>query len=119
MMMRSNALEKLVKQVKQRRALKRIIALMSVVVILVTFNSTKFMADTLEHIADCGYDYDHQHGPECYDASGELVCQLHVHTDACYQTRPASDTPETEEAASDPATEGIIETVDSRRGRRN
>ena len=92
MMMRSNALEKLVKQVKQRRALKRIIALMSVVVILVTFNSTKFMADTLEHIADCGYDYDHQHGPECYDASGELVCQLHVHTDACYQRRPVSET---------------------------
>ena len=89
--MRNNALEQIVKQLIRKRTFKRIIALMSVAVILVTFNSTKFMADTLERYSDCGYDYDHQHGPECYDASGELVCQLHVHTDACYQTRPVSE----------------------------
>ena len=90
-MQKNHTAENYIKQLRQKRVLKRVIAMLSVLVILVTFNSTKFTADTLERIADCGYDYDHQHGPECFDASGDLVCRSHVHTDACYQTRPVRD----------------------------
>ena len=89
--MRNNTLDIIVKQGRRQRMLKRAVALLSVIVILLTVNSTKFIADTLERIPSCGYDYDHQHGPECYDSLGNLVCALHVHTDACYQRRPEGD----------------------------
>lgn len=74
---------------RHRRALKRWLALLCVVVILFTTNQLKFRADTLERIPACGYP-DHAHDESCY-VDGELVCGLHEHTDACYQTRPTDD----------------------------
>ena len=62
-------------------------ALLCAIVMFATVNSMKFKADTLERTPTCGYP-DHVHDAECYDAAGDLVCERHVHTDACYQQRP-------------------------------
>ena len=83
-------LESFVKNSRRKRFLRRAIALMSAVVLLFTMNSMKFEATTLERIATCGYP-DHEHGPECFDADGVLICEQHVHTDACYQESPDSN----------------------------
>ena len=80
--------ESMLSATKRRGRLRRAIALLSAFVMLFTMNSLKFSADTLERIPMCGYEYDHVHGPECFDENGLLTCALHEHTDACYQERP-------------------------------
>ena len=90
--MHGNYIENVLKKSKQKRLTRRIIAILNVFVLLFTMNSMKFHADTLERIATCGYE-DHEHGMECYDEAGELICKRHVHTDACYQLSPAAEIP--------------------------
>ncbi len=86
-------LERLVKQKKMKRLLRRGLALLSAVVLLFTMNTLKYKADTLERIPACGLQ-EHVHSAECYAEDGAtLICGLeqHEHTDACYQQRPVSD----------------------------
>ena len=81
-------IERIIRRNSRRAMLRRGLALLCAVVLLVTMNSLKLFADTLERIPMCGYDYDHVHAEECFDAEGALICGLHEHTDACYQQRP-------------------------------
>ena len=87
---RLNRIEAIVAQSRRNKILRRAIALLSVFVLLLTTNTLKFRADTLERIPTCGFG-DHVHTEACYDASGMLVCELHEHTDACYQQRPTAE----------------------------
>lgn len=74
---------------RNKKVQKRIISLLSVVVLLVTLNQTKLIADTLQRIPMCGI-AEHMHDEVCVNEAGEYICGLeeHVHTDACYQQRP-------------------------------
>lgn len=69
--------------------LRRIISLLSAVVIFATMVGLRFDAQTLERYPMCGY-VEHTHDENCKNESGQLTCGLeeHVHTDACYQQRP-------------------------------
>ena len=75
----------------KKNTLKKVIALLSAVVMLLTMNSLRLDAQTLEHKAMCGL-AEHEHSEACYDAEGQLICgmEAHVHTDACYQQSPSS-----------------------------
>ena len=90
--METNKFNELLKKIKRRRILRRVIAMLSVVMILMTMNTLKKQADTLEHFATCGL-VEHTHDVACYDDSGVQICGLeeHVHTDACFQQRPISE----------------------------
>ena len=74
---------------KKKRLLKRVVALLSVVVMLFTVNSLKLTAITLSRTPVCGLKK-HVHKAKCYDEDGNLVCGKveHQHTDACYQVAP-------------------------------
>ena len=74
---------------RNKKVQKRIISLLSVVVLLVTLNQTKQIADTLQRIPMCGI-AEHMHDEVCVNEAGEYICGLeeHAHTDACYQQRP-------------------------------
>lgn len=74
---------------RSKKVQKRIISLLSVVVLLVTLNQTKLIADTLQRIPMCGI-AEHMHDEVCVNEAGEYICGLeeHAHTDACYQQRP-------------------------------
>ena len=74
---------------RRRNTVKRAVALLSVLVLLLTANTLKLHADTLERVAMCGI-LEHTHTEACYNARGRLVCarEEHVHTDACFQQRP-------------------------------
>ena len=87
----NNFVRDIASKAKRKRVLKRLIALLSAVVVLFTFNTFKMTAVTMERIASCGYP-DHAHSVEagCYDAEGNLVCGRHVHTDACFQSAPGA-----------------------------
>ena len=102
---RNSHIEGAVKRQNRRRLLKRGVALMSAVVMLFTINTLKRPASTLERIPMCGFEYEHIHGPECFDADGMLICQLHEHTDACYQQQPVKE-PQAE------AVEGDVDEVE-------
>lgn len=67
--------------------MRRVLAMLSVVVLLFTFNTFKYSAITLERTPTCGYP-DHVHGEDCYNEDGVLICARHEHTDACYQQTP-------------------------------
>lgn len=84
-----NAIQEKVLAYAKRVKLKKVIAILCVVVMLFTINSLKFKGVTLEHTATCGLE-EHVHGEGCYDEEGNLICGLeeHVHTDACFQERP-------------------------------
>ncbi|MBR2700011.1 MAG: hypothetical protein IKE76_15625 [Clostridia bacterium] len=81
-----NAIQEKVLAYAKRVKLKKVIAILCVVVMLFTINSLKFKGVTLEHTATCGLE-EHVHGEGCYDEEGNLICGLeeHVHTDACFQ----------------------------------
>ncbi|MBQ8087353.1 MAG: hypothetical protein IJ234_02915 [Clostridia bacterium] len=72
---------------KHKRIMRRVLAMLSVVVLLFTFNTFKYSAITLERTPTCGYP-DHVHGEDCYNEDGVLICARHEHTDACYQQTP-------------------------------
>ena len=74
---------------KRKRLLKRVVALLSVVVMLFTVNSLKLRANTLSRVPACGLKK-HTHNAKCYDGNGNLICGKveHQHTDACYQVAP-------------------------------
>ena len=101
-------LENLTKKNSRRRLLKRGLALVSVVVLLVTANVLKRKAVAMVGEAYCGYDYDHVHSEECFDADGALVCDLHVHTDECYE-EPTPEEVEVDLSDLDGATEAVEE----------
>ena len=84
-------LDSILKNAHKKVVVKRVIAILSVVVMLFTVNSTRKFADTLERIPACGIE-EHIHTEACFDADGNVACGLaeHVHTDACYQERPKS-----------------------------
>ncbi len=90
--------ENFIRERKRHTWLRRTIALLCAIVILLTMNSLKMNADTLEHIPGCGLE-EHRHTLECYP----LICPLveaepqyeirrvftgdlhpHVHTEDCY-----------------------------------
>lgn len=87
--MQNGSLNSMVKYTKSKRILRRAIALMSAVVLLVTVNSLKLNAVTLERVPMCGYAEEHVHDAGCY-VDGALACGLeeHTHTDACFQESP-------------------------------
>ena len=90
--------ESFIRERKRHTWLRRAIALLCAVVMLLTMNSLKMNADTLEHIPGCGLE-EHRHTLACYP----LVCPLaeaepqyeirraftgdvrpHVHSEDCY-----------------------------------
>ncbi len=90
--------ENFIRERKRHTRLRRTIALLCAIVMLLTMNSLKMNADTLEHIPGCGLE-EHRHTLECYP----LICPLaeaepqyevhraftgdlrpHVHTEDCY-----------------------------------
>ena len=83
--------DSILKKTHRKAVMKRVIAVLSAVVLLFTINTTKKTADTLERIPACGIG-EHVHTDACFDVDGNLVCGFveHVHTDACYQERPKS-----------------------------
>ncbi len=87
-------IERLAKKNRRRRLLKRGLALLSAVVLLVTANTLKRKVVAMEHRPTCGWDYEHVHDEACFDEAGNLICSLHEHTDACFQEAPV---PEEEE----------------------
>ena len=90
--MERNKLNEMLRKIYRKRTIRRIVALLSVVILLSTANTLKMSADTLERIAACGM-AEHTHAEECYDGAGALICGLgeHVHTDACFQQRPVAE----------------------------
>ena len=101
-------LENLTKKNSRRRLLKRGLALVSVVVLLVTANVLKRNAVAMVGETFCGYDYDHVHSEECFDADGALICDLHVHTDECYE-EPTPEEVEVDLSDLEGATEAVEE----------
>lgn len=94
----NNTAEQSARTVSQKYAnkgkLRRVIALLSAVVVFFTMNTLKFEADTLEHYAMCGFEA-HVHDETCLDENGQVVCGMdeHIHTDACFQQRPVKPEP--------------------------
>ena len=74
---------------RRKRLLKRVVAFLSIVVLLFTVNSLKLTAITLSRVPACGLKK-HIHKAKCYDGNGNLICGKveHQHTDACYQVAP-------------------------------
>ena len=101
-------LENLTKKNSRRRLLKRGLALVSVVVLLMTANVLKRNAVAMVGETFCGYDYDHVHSEECFDADGALICDLHVHTDECYE-EPTPEEVEVDLSDLEGATEAVEE----------
>lgn len=92
---------------KNKKVQKRVISLLSVIVLLATLNQTKLIADTLERVATCGI-AEHAHAEDCFNDAGEIVCgfEEHVHTDACYQQRPVKESSAEEDVTSEA---GVLE----------
>ena len=87
--MDNRTIENALRAMKRQRIWRRVLALLSALVLLFTVNELKYAADTLERIPSCGME-EHSHNEACYDDIGALICGLeeHIHTDACYQERP-------------------------------
>ena len=87
--MNNKTIDNILQAMKRRRTWRRIVSILSAIVLLITVNQVTFLADTLARIPTCGIE-EHIHDVECYNEFGDLVCNLdeHVHTDACYQERP-------------------------------
>lgn len=83
--MNNNILDIFLRKAHHKKILRRVIALLSVFVLLVTVNNLTFVAVTLEGTPSCGY-AEHVHDETCFDEANRLVCPLaeHTHTDACY-----------------------------------
>ena len=73
------------KNTPRRKLLKRGVAFLCALVLLLTMNTLKRDADTLERIPTCDIEA-HVHDAACYDETGALTCGLeeHIHTDACF-----------------------------------
>ena len=101
------------KNAHRKAVTRRVIALLSIAVLLLTVNSTKLTADTLERIPTCGIE-EHTHTDVCFDAEGNLVCgmQAHAHTDACFQQRPNSAVLPVAEQVEAPVSEQTVELGD-------
>lgn len=86
------SLNNLVQKYKNRRTVRRIIALLSCMTVFFTMNSLTLEADTISRIPTCGM-AEHVHTETCYDETGAVICgyEAHVHTDACYQERPTEE----------------------------
>lgn len=90
--MEKNYLNDMLKAARSKQVRRRVLALFSAAILILTTNQLKMRADTIEHLPACGY-VEHQHSEECLDEAGNIVCGLneHVHTDACFQERPKAD----------------------------
>ncbi len=80
--MQNNYVNNILNKAKQRRLQRRVIAMACATVILLTANVLKFDANTLVRTASCGFP-EHEHSLDCYNTAGELICDRHVHTEAC------------------------------------
>ena len=96
--MQNNYVNIILNKAKMRRLWKRVLALLCAIVIFFTANILRHNASTLVRTPSCGFP-DHQHSPDCYNTAGELICDRHVHTEACYQSglEPAVEEAETVE----------------------
>ena len=92
-MQEQSRLQQLAKATVRKNRLRRVIALLSCFVLLLTLNQLKFTVDALQRIPACNL-CEHVHTESCYQ-DGELFCGLpeHEHTDACYQQRPVQPEP--------------------------
>ena len=75
-----------IKNFYRRRAWRRLITIISCIVVFITTYALLLPAITMEKTADCGLE-EHQHSNECYQE--RLVCGLeeskgHQHSDSCY-----------------------------------
>ena len=106
--MENSKLKEVLVKLRRKRTIRRVIAFLSVFILLITVNSLKMEADTLERLATCGM-AEHLHVEECLDATGRVICGMdeHVHTDACYQQRRVAENMDSLEAA--PEELGVIE----------
>ena len=100
-------MDKLLKKIRKtvsdhriRRALARVVAVISAIIVFITAYALVLPAITEEKNAACGIE-EHQHTEDCY--SEELICGLpetegHRHTDSCYTVRSvlSCDAPEHE-----------------------
>lgn len=86
-----NTIERILNIARQKRSIRRVIALLSAFTLLLTTNQLTFSASTLERIPMCNLE-EHVHDALCFDESGNAVCGLeeHLHTDACYQQAPTT-----------------------------
>jgi hypothetical protein len=73
---------KRLKRKKQKRIWMRILSVMMCVVVFCTTYMLILPAITKENQTFCGLE-EHAHGTGCYREVP--VCQVHVHTDACYE----------------------------------
>ena len=89
-------LESIAKKNNRMKLLKRGVALLCAIVLILTMNTLKRAAIAMQPQPTCGYDYDHTHTADCFDADGQLICGLHEHTDDCYQA-PAEEAAEEQE----------------------
>ena len=76
---------------RRKKWLKRVVALLCVLVMLFTMNTLKLRANTLMRRPTCGLK-EHRHTQKCYDGDGNLTCGKieHRHSDACYQESPVN-----------------------------
>ena len=92
---------------RRRGALKRALAMLCAIVVFLTCTPFDFSAFADARVAYCGHE-DHEHIPDCYDESGALTCEKHVHTDACYEQPDAKDEAQPEEAEDAAQDEGTV-----------
>ena len=117
--MGNNDLSSILQKARARRMRRRVMAILSAVVLLVTSNQFKQLADTLERYPTCGME-EHLHTAVCFDDAGDVICGQteHVHTDACYQDSPHADDSESieqelfEETIEAPAVEAPVEELE-------
>ena len=81
--------EQIIAKANKARTRRRVVAMLSVVVLLFTMNRTTFLADALVGEPKCGLE-EHVHDDFCFDEDGALNCGMdeHVHTDDCYGVEP-------------------------------
>ena len=103
--MQNRFIEGRMKRGRRRGALKRALAMLCAIVVFLTCTPFDFSAMADVRVAYCGHE-DHEHIPDCYDESGALTCEKHVHTDACYEPDAKDEAlpEEVEDAAQDEGT---------------
>ncbi len=98
------------KERKRKRSIwKKIISVLACIVVFCTTYALILPAITMEKPTYCGKT-EHTHADECFEASGNLICELeeHEHSEECYadpnaqtsaDTQPEEDTEKTTKAA--------------------
>ena len=70
------SLEYLARKMRRRRVMRRVLAVLCVIVLVFTSYSMKMTATTLERVPTCGLpDHEHTHEQGCYDEADNLICE--------------------------------------------